>query len=216
MQIKDVWIVELWMLKREETSANSLRSSIWWSLLQLKTLWGKRRALLVLPEHLLVSSKWQIGKILIFWIDRDGLVVGVTIYYAGLSLLIGFWDLWTFIKETYQTRIEWVMTHFVDILGKLSSSAQLLRATINLCYWYNKKSKTVKIMEHRVAEVFQTLCEGHFAFDERLPTSATRWNMSQSMAFDKEIWYTVWFGLRALWMWGHKCPQNLLMKESPG
>ena len=54
------------------------------------------------------------------------------------------------------------MTHFVDILGKLSSSAQLLRATINLCYWYNKKSKTVKMMEHRVAEVFQIFCEGHF------------------------------------------------------
>ena len=73
------------------------------------------------------------------------------------------------------------MTHFVDILGKLSSSAQLLRATINLCYWYNKKSKTVKIMEHRVAEVFQILCEGHFCL----------LNMSQSMAFDNEIWYTV-------------------------
>ena len=32
-----------------------------------------------------------------------------------------------------------VMTHFVDNVGKLSSSVQLLRATINLCYWYDKK-----------------------------------------------------------------------------
>ena len=65
------------------------------------------------------------------------------------------------------------MTHFVDIVGKLSSSVQLLRATINLCYWYDEKTKTVKTMEHRVAEVLQILCEGLFAFDERLPTSAT-------------------------------------------
>ena len=164
----------------------------------------------------LVSSKWQIGKILIFWIDRDGLVVGVTIYYAGLSLLIGFWDLWTFIKETYQTRIEWVMTHFVDILGKLSSSAQLLRATINLCYWYNKKSKTVKIMEHRVAEVFQIFCEGHFC----LRRKAANFCHPMEYVMINGFWQR---NLVHCLMWTQylvnvrtQMPSNLLMKESPG